>query len=709
MNDLPRRSLSHVRPTNLETFHWGVAYYPEHWPESAWADHARLMADAGVTLVRLAEFAWDRMEPASGRFEFDWLDSAIASLTKHGIRVMLCTPTAAPPRWMTAADPTMLRVDKDGRVMRHGSRQHVSHCHEGFREHCRRITSALAEHYADRPEVVGWQTDNEFHCHFSEDHSEPARAAFAAWCADRFGGNIEALNAAWGTSFWSQTYTSFEELVTPQDDLPAVANPAHVLDYFRFLSDAVTGFQSDQIRILRRVNPNWWVTHNGLFDHIDYRGRFTEELDFLAYDTYPYFHPDPAKRPAAHAYGLDRARGWSGNFFVPEHQVGAGGQTPAMLDSPRRGEMRHLVYRSIARGADGVLGFRWRSCPSGAEQYWQGVLDHHGQPGARYEEFRLIGAEVARLGPELLGTWVRTDAAVAGADLVVADGFRACSLGLPSPEKVGGDVHRWLYSQGFATGVVHPADDLSAVKLFVIPHWPLFDDEWVPAVDAWVRAGGTLVIGALTGTRDMQNRIVQVRAPGVLSELAGVTVQHFERVNHPEHRPGQLTLVSHGSEETETASDSIPTEHWRESLRPVTPDSTIEVVARWTETEPTSWHQDQTAITRQRLGLGSVVYVGTYLTQPVVSAVMDRCVNWANLTPVLPDLPDSVEVVVRTDGRREFAFLLNTDGSRTATVALSTRWSAVVGDDLICGQGRNQHVELPPLGVAVFQSRVDTA
>ena len=515
-----RPAASHRRPTGLSWFPYGCCYYPEHSPEALWERDAERMAAAGFNLARMAEFAWTRMEPEPGRFDFSLFDRVIDVLAERGVKSMLCTPTAAPPRWFTVAHPDSLRVDGGGRALSHGSRQHVSAAHPAYREASRRITRAMAEHYAQNPHVVGWQTDNEFHCHFHDDHSEAARLGFAAWCEQKFGGDIGALNAAWGTAFWSQEYDAFDQLLTPRPDAPTHLNPAHRLDFLRFLSDATTDFQRDQVELLRAANPDWWITHNGVFANLDYRGRFGEDLDFLGFDSYPMFWNDPAERPANDAARLDRVRGWSGNFIVPEQQAGAGGQSgegnqPSyMLDAPAPGEMRQFALRAIARGADGLLFFRWRTARFGAEQHWLGLLDADDRPSRRFDEAAGLGAEVARLGPALRGSHVRVDAATAGADLTQNAGFDACTLGLDRPETAAAAVNGVLFRRGIASGSVHPADDLGGVKLYVLPHVTLFEPGWVKPLEAWVRSGGHLVVGAMTGTRDRQNNLVTTPAPG---------------------------------------------------------------------------------------------------------------------------------------------------------------------------------------------------
>jgi beta-galactosidase len=229
----------------------GVCYYPEHWTEAWWDTDAARMAALGLTWVRIGEFAWTRMEPAPGQYDWGWLDRAIATLGKHGLRVVLGTPTATPPRWMLDRHPDMLAVDRDGRPRGFGSRRHYSFAHAGYRADCARIVAAMAERYGANSDVQAWQTDNEYGCHDTVHSYGPADlAAFRNWLARKYQ-SPQALNRAWGNVFWSMDYASFDEVGLPNLTVTE-ANPAHWMDYRRFASDMVVEFNAAQAQIIRR-------------------------------------------------------------------------------------------------------------------------------------------------------------------------------------------------------------------------------------------------------------------------------------------------------------------------------------------------------------------------------------------------------------------------------------------------------------------------
>jgi beta-galactosidase len=387
----------------------GVCYYPEHWPEDQWPDDAARMVDAGLTWVRIGEFAWSRLEPAPGQMQFDWLDRAIDVLGAAGLKVVLGTPTATPPRWMLDRHPDMLAVDAKGRPRKFGSRRHYCFSHRGYLAECKRIVALLAERYGAHKHVAAWQTDNEYGCHDTViSYSDAARAAFRDWLAQKYQ-SPDALNRAWGNVFWSMDYASFDQI-----DLPNLTvtepNPAHVMDFRRFASEQVVAFNKVQVDIIRRHSAAP-IAHN-------YMGRVTEfdhfavgaDLDIASWDSYPIgFLSDRLEASDDHKaaflrqgdpdfqgfhHDLYRAVG-RGRWWVMEQQPGPVNWAP-YNPAPLPGMVRLWTWEAFAHGAEAVCYFRWRQAPFGQEQMHAGLLRPDGAPAPGLTEAAQVAKELVQ-------------------------------------------------------------------------------------------------------------------------------------------------------------------------------------------------------------------------------------------------------------------------------------------------------------------------
>lgn len=389
----------------------GVCYYPEHWPESRWPIDAAQMVETGLTWVRIGEFAWSRMEPQPGQFDWDWLDRAIDVLGDAGLQVILGTPTATPPRWMLDKHPEMLAHDAEGRPRKFGSRRHYCFSHDAYREESRRITQLMAERYGSNPHVAAWQTDNEYDCHDTViSYSPAARAAFQEWCAQRYQ-STDALNRAWGNVFWSMEYDEFDQI-----DLPNLTvtepNPSHVLAFRRFSSDQVARFNGVQCNEIRN-HSDAPIIHNFMgritsFDHYDVGA----QLDIASWDSYPmgflldrvgaaeaaqkhYLRQGDPDFQAFH-HDLYRACG-NGRMWVMEQQPGPVNWAP-WNPAPLPGMPRLWAWEAFAHGAETVCYFRWRQAPFAQEQMHAGLLKTDATPAPALADAAQIAAEFAEIG-----------------------------------------------------------------------------------------------------------------------------------------------------------------------------------------------------------------------------------------------------------------------------------------------------------------------
>jgi beta-galactosidase len=388
----------------------GVCYYPEHWPETQWAEDASRMREAGLKWVRIGEFAWSRMEPQPGKMDFDWLDRAIDTLGNAGLKVVLGTPTATPPRWMVDKHPDMLAVDAHGRPRNFGSRRHYCFSHEGYREESRRITRLLAERYGKNPHVAAWQTDNEYACHDTvRSYSPAARKGFQNWLAQRYQ-STDALNRAWGNVFWSMEYDDWGQIDLPNLTVTEPNHP-HQLAFRRYSSDMVVEFnriQTDEIR-KHSAAP---IIHNYMgrvtdFDHF----KVGADLDIASWDSYPIGflsdrieatdefkrrflkqgHPD---NQAFH-HDLYRAVG-RGRWWIMEQQPGPVNWAP-FNPAPLPGMARLWAWEAFAHGAETVCYFRWRQAPFAQEQMHAGLLRPDSQPAPGLAEAAQVAAEIESL------------------------------------------------------------------------------------------------------------------------------------------------------------------------------------------------------------------------------------------------------------------------------------------------------------------------
>jgi len=391
----------------------GTCYYPEHWPEEVWHNDAARMAELGLTWVRIGEFAWGRIEPTPGDLRWDWLDRAIEVLGQAGLKVVLGTPTATPPRWVVDKHPDMLAVDAEGRPRKFGSRRHYCFSHTGYLDECRRIVTLMAERYGRNPHVEAWQTDNEYGCHDTIlSYSEAARQAFRDWLAQRYQ-SPEALNRAWGNVFWSMDYATFDEV-----DLPNLTvtepNPSHALDFRRFSSDQVVRFNRVQTEIIH-AHSDAPIAHNYMgrvtdFDHY----KVGDDLDIASWDSYPLGFlenvvgaEDAHKRrynrqgdPDFQAFHHDLYRAVGrGRWWVMEQQPGPVNWAP-YNPAPLPGMVRLWSWEAFAHGAEAVCYFRWRQAPFAQEQMHAGLLRPDSAEAPAMKEARQVAAEIAK-APEV--------------------------------------------------------------------------------------------------------------------------------------------------------------------------------------------------------------------------------------------------------------------------------------------------------------------
>jgi beta-galactosidase len=513
----------------------GVCYYPEHWPEDMWKADAAEMRAMGIAFARIGEFAWSRIEPQRGVFDWGWLDRAIDTLHQAGVQVVLGTPSATPPRWLIAERPDILAVDAQGRTRGFGSRRHYCFSNEFYRQAAAEMAARLAERYGRHPAVTGWQTDNEYGCHATVlSYSAAAAAAFRDWCAAKYG-DIATLNAAWGNVFWSMEYADFAEIDPPAGTVTE-PNPAHVLDWRRFSSDQVVRFNRAQVDAIRKFAPKVPISHNAMgfstdFDHRALAG----DLDEIGWDSYPlgfldkFGFPEDQKRafartghPDLAAFHHDLYRGLGApSWGVMEQQPGPVNWAPHN-PAPLPGMVRLWTLEAMAHGADFVSYFRWRQYPRAQEQMHAGlkrpddVLAQGGREAAR------VAGEIAALPA--------TNTTPAPVALI----FDYESQWLCETQPQGENFsHIWLAfawycalrRQGFDIDILGRDADLSGYRLVVVPCLPILDEA---TVERFAAVEGIVLCGPRTGSKTADFGIPAELAPGALGRRMGFVVAAVE-------------------------------------------------------------------------------------------------------------------------------------------------------------------------------------
>lgn len=610
----------------------GTSWYPEQWPEERWATDLAMMRSAGFNTLRIGEFSWSRMEPEEGKFDFAWLDRAIAAAARHGMMVVLATPTAAPPAWLTQAYSDTLRVDEDGQRARHGARRHFSFASARYRDFARAIASEMARRYGHDRRVVGWQIDNEIG---PPSFDAEAVTRWHAFLKARYG-TIDTLNTRWATEYWSQHYSSFDQVplhATGQQ------NPALLLDFKHFTTTTWSDYIANQAAAIRaRAGPRQFVTTNTMFwnagfDHFVLH----RDLDLAAWDNYiPNGHPDWVANGANH----DLVRGYKQrNFWLMETQPGRVDWVPVnrALDP---GQVREMAWQAIGHGADAVLYWQWRPARNGQETYHGALLGQDGKPNP-------ILAEVARTAREITNAAAKladTEPVARVAMLFSYDSRWAIDLQPLTkafdPIREFTDFYRPLRIGAQGIAVLSPEVDLARYPLVVAPALNVLSYETARRLTAYVQTGGQLVLGPRSGMKDDADALWPNRQPGPLGPLLGAHVDQFYALDKPVGLTGEVSG---------TAST------WAEAITADSADA--QVAARYSD--PGGWLDGKPAIVTRHVGKGSITYVGAWLDPVAMRDLASHLLENARIRPILDNVDPDVEVSARQGNQRCVLIVIN--------------------------------------------------
>jgi len=654
---------------NIEGIAFGGDYNPEQWPVSVRLEDLELMQEAGVNFLSVGIFSWALLEPSEGQYDFGWLDEVLDNLAGIGVKVALATATAAPPAWLVRKHPEILPVTADGTVLGPGSRRHYTPSSAVYRRYAKGITLALAERYKDHPALALWHVDNELGCHVSEFHGEEDAAAFRGWLERRYG-SIEALNAAWGTAFWSQNYASFEEILPP-GVAPSTLNPGQQLDFQRFNSWALMDYYRDLVAVLRDVTPHVPCTTNLMASSatkaMDYFA-WAKDLDVIANDHY-LVAADP-ERHVELAFSADLTRGIAGGdpWILMEHSTSAVNWQPR--NQPKMpGEMLRNSLAHVARGADAVMFFQWRQSFAGSEKFHSAMVPHGGRDTRVWREVVDLGAALKLLEP-VRGSRVESRAAI----VFDYEAWWASEIdSKPSIDVRYLDLlrafHRSLYLRGVAVDMVHPSAPLEDYDLVLVCTLYSVTDEAAANIAAAAESGATVLVSYFSGIVDEKDHVRLGGYPGAFRELLGVRVEEF----HPLLEGSRLKL-----------SDGSVSSVWSEHVHAVD----AETVQTFTEYPL----EGVPSLTRRAVGRGAAWYLATFPDPDGIEAVVDRLLADSGVAPAAVADPGVEVVRRRAAGGGSFLFAINHTRSGASVQAS--------GRDLLTGDAFSGIV--PAGGVAVI-------
>lgn len=643
----------------------GTAYYPEHWPEERWKTDIDLMHKAGINVVRLAELAWAFLEPEDGKFDFGWLDRFIELAYASGIETVLGTPTEITATWLNVKHPEVIAVNGEGHI--HGGRG--NHCYNSpalisFSE---RMIHKMAEHYKENPAVIGWQLDNEIRG--TKCYCPVCSRLYREWLQEKYG-SLEELNKQWGTCFWSQVFHSWDEIALPSESQYTIST-SQILDHFRFASHSAVHFLKKQADIIKGIAPHQFVSHNslGLCEWVNLydMGRC---LDDMGWDSYPYVDDDNYSTCMGH----DLARAVKGKaYWVWEQKNGyVNYHTYNLAIDP--GLVRLWTYQDLARGANGVVYYRWRSNRYGYEQNPNGILRHDGSPRGVYEEISKMNKELSGFAERLADTKVVAEVAIIYSYEQMWDEYSNKQYKNISYQNILLEYYKVILKMGITADLVEVVADLAQYKLVIAPGLALVNEKIVENLKKYSEGGGFLVLGVRSGIKTWAGAMIDQAWPGLFSEIAGVRVNEFE------------VLPAQQNNKVKYKGQEYSVGGWLDRLELVTACEE----ARYCE----KFYAGDIAISRNKVGKGQVMYIGVMECGELLTELLADIANVCGL--VNRNLPEGVFVTKRSGGTENFWFVIN---KNRFPVEFSME---VSGTDVLSGQYVFHNMKIPALDLLII-------
>ncbi len=580
----------------------GAYYYPEHWDESQWERDLKQMHELGFEFTHFAEFAWAQLEPQEGVYDFSWLDRAVALAAKYDLKVVMCTSTATPPVWLSRKYPEILLKSEDGTVQDHGARQHASFASPVYRKLAYRMIEELARHYGNDSRIIGWQLDNEPAVQF--DYNQAAEEAFREFLKEKYHHNIQELNAAWGTAFWSEVYSRFEEITLPKT-AQMFMNHHQILDYRRFAAKQTNDFLNEQCRLIKKYAKNQWVTTNHIPDYDQGHIGGSKDLDFVSYTRYMVYGDNEGIGRRGYRVGNPLRIAMANDFFRPVNgtygvmelqpgQVNWGSINP----QPLPGAVRLWLWSVFAGGSDFICTYRYRQPLYGTEQYHYGIVGTDGvtvtSGGREYEQFM---KEIRSLRKDYRPKEDKPETYLKRKTAILWNPENYWSIDRQKQNATWNTFahvdkyYRTLKSYAAPVDFISEEKDFSQYPVMIVPAYQLADKELVARWKKYVEEGGNLVLTCRTAQKDRFGRLPEAPFGSMIDELTGNHMEFYDLLLPQD--PGQVKMD--GKVYTWNT--------WGEILQP---GASNEVWATYTN----EFYEGKPAVTFRKLGKGSVTYIG---------------------------------------------------------------------------------------------------
>ena len=608
----------------------GVYYYPEAWPESQWARDMANIRKLDMEFVHMGEFAWYFMEPQEGNYQFDWLEKNVALAAKNGLKVVLCTPSATPPIWLTRAHPEILMVDAKGSTMQHGGREQADWNSPLYREYVTKIDTELAKRFGNDPRVWGWQIDNEL-SHYGRrfSYSQAATIKFRDWLKEKYG-TIDKLNQDWGGAFWSTMYQNFDQIDIPNEEmLVADPSPHSVLDFRRWFAQETADYLKMQAAVLRRYSKNQWITTNFMSMHEDVDPAMSNKtLDVFTWTHYPV-HGELNEGPLGFRLGsseemsfmhdfMRSCNGLSGPMELQPGQVNWGDVNPW----PLPGAIHMWILRAFGAGARLVCTYRYRQPLYGSELYHKGLAETDGvtpSPGGR--EYAQAMRDVIELRKHYNPDAREPASYLARHTAFLISYDNRWDISIHPQTKRWDTVAHWFRYYRALKSMMAPVDvitadrDFSKYPFVIAPAYQLVDEDLIRRFTDYVENGGHLILTCRTAQKDPRGHLWEAPWAAPIYPLIGARIPFYDLL--PIGVNGHVTAngkqYSWGS--------------WGDILQP---DAGTEVLAQYAD----QFYSGRGAAVHHKLGKGTVTYIGVdTLDGELERALLHRLYESAGAAP----------------------------------------------------------------------------